>query len=123
MVTKDLLERKGQIVGKLQFSEWSGRARDGALALGAYGLRRLSIGIQQTAKNALSYGGTINLQRVLLQTGIYCLVIGLAVGLTAAGSKIMFGLIHHEMSERGAEIAFTNLPTEIETASIRPSIR
>ena len=123
MFLRELQQHKDRIVENLRPDERLATAWAQGLALGTETLLSATNVLRQTGKRALRYGAAIKLRQLVLQTGIYCLVIGLAVGFTSMGSKIMFGLIHHEMSEMGAEVAFTHLPVEVETASIRSTIR
>ncbi|WP_321449812.1 hypothetical protein [uncultured Cohaesibacter sp.] len=123
MFLRELQQRKHQIADNLRSGEMLDKACAMGLALcGDTLLGALKL-LKKIGKYIFRYGAAIKLRQLVLQTGIYCLVIGLAVGFTSMGSKIMFGLIHHEMSEMGAEVAFTNLPAELETASIRAAIR
>ena len=123
MFSKELQQRKDQIADNLRSGETQDKACAMGLAPGGDALLGALKLLQKIGKYTFRYGAAIKLRQLILQTGIYCLVIGLAVGFTSMGSKIMFGLIHHEMSEMGAEVAFTHLPAEVETASIRSAIR
>ncbi|WP_319495935.1 hypothetical protein [uncultured Cohaesibacter sp.] len=65
----------------------------------------------------------INLRRLVLQTGLYCLVLGFAIGTALVGSRVMFSLIHQEMSAMGSDVARANLPKGVETADLRPTMQ
>ena len=72
---------------------------------------------------ALRYALTINLRQLMLQTGLYCVVLGFAVGSVMVGSRIMFSLIHQEMSEMSQDVVRANLPKEVEAANLRPAMQ
>ena len=58
-----------------------------------------------------------------IQSCLYCLVLCLGIGATVVGADLMISLISIEMAEIGNDIAKSNLPAEVETASLRPTIR
>nr|WP_321525876.1 hypothetical protein [uncultured Cohaesibacter sp.] len=71
----------------------------------------------------LRYALAINLRQLMLQTGLYCVVLGFAVGSVLVGSRIMFTLIHQEMSEMSQDVVRANLPKEVEAANLRPAMQ
>ena len=66
---------------------------------------------------------SLNLRGLFLQVGLYCLILCLAVGGAVTGSRIFFAVIYHEMSAMGADVAMADLPAEVETASLRSTMR
>nr|WP_321444880.1 hypothetical protein [uncultured Cohaesibacter sp.] len=67
-----------------------------------------------------------SIQRSGMQLGLYCLLVAGSVGVVANGSKMVVDQLHTKMSEMGYEVAQHNhnkVPKNIQTASIRPTIK
>ncbi|WP_162916714.1 hypothetical protein [Cohaesibacter haloalkalitolerans] len=123
-----MIVRDGKRIEALTLLEKVERAFDNALAalLDRHGPEKAASLVDASRRvylSAQSYLLAINLRRLLLQTGLYCVVLGFAVGSVLVGSRIMFTLIHQEMSEMSHDVVRANLPKEVETADLRPTIQ
>ena len=99
------------------------------------GFEELLSAIKQSAFAVLARSGTsfryrlmamnplILMQRFGLQLGLYCLILFGAVGVTLNGSQLLIQIVCNEMSRMGYEVAKQNLPQQIETASLRTSMK
>ncbi len=65
----------------------------------------------------------ISLRRLAMQMGLYGVVIALTLSFTALGGKLLFTLLHQEMSEMATDVIQLNLPKGVETASLRPTLK
>jgi hypothetical protein len=123
-----MIVRDGKRIETLTLLEKVERAFDNALAalLDRHGPEKAASLVDASRRVYLStqsYLLAINLRRLVLQTGLYCVVLGFAVGSVLVGSRIMFTLIHQEMSEMSQDVVRANLPKEVAAANLRPAMQ
>ena len=90
-------------------------------------LKQLAIASIECANTALysriqAMSMVRDLRSVVLQLGLYCLIVAGAIGVTLNGSKLLLDIIAGQMFQMGYEVALQNLPKQIETANFRPFV-